>query len=107
MSTGDTGGWSLVPNWVMRAPGLGPHAKLLYPLLWSHGAGPAGDASPSRKTLASELGVSVDTVDRAVRELVGFGALVVERRRDAAGQGTNVYRLLHVPGPSPRTEARR
>lgn len=55
---------------------------------------------PTRKTLASCIGASPKTVDRAIRELEEYGIVEVVRRRDPDNPELNlpnVYRLLdHV-----------
>src|SRR5215216_287849 len=53
-----------------------------------------GIAYPSRETIAEEAGeVSLDTVDRCIRDLVALGLVLVERRKLNGKQLNNVYRL--------------
>src|SRR5205807_836298 len=63
-----------------------------------------GRGFPGRRVLAERLRCSVDSIDRALRELVDVGAVRVEERCDVAGDGgrlTNDYHLLEQ-----RAEAR-
>ncbi len=54
----------------------------------------SGARRPSRATLARRLRKSsTDTVDRALKELVALGAVVVERRRRGGLNETNRYHL--------------
>lgn len=89
--------FAVVPTWVLDgAPSRAVH---LYALLRRY-TDVDGLAWPSRATLASRLGCSTDTVDRAVAALERIGALTVERRFGADGAPTsNLYVLHAVPQP--------
>lgn len=63
----------------------------------AHGIDPPGWLLPSQRELAAEFEVSRDTVQRALRELIGEGR--VESRR---GAGTRVVRGGQVPAPRAR-----
>jgi hypothetical protein len=61
---------------------------------------------PGRSTLARRLRKqSVDTVDRAMKELVGLGAVSVEHRRDGTRQLTNRYLVRTLPAKGGRSDA--
>lgn len=92
----DYGTFGMIPTRLLRS-NLSPNAKVLYALLWDYAARATQQAWPSRRTLAADLGRSVDRVDVAVKELVAFGALRVEARaRPDGGQTSNLYRLLSL-----------
>ncbi len=88
-----------VPEWVLDAP-ISDCALRLYAVLLRYGH-TSGARIPSRATLAHRLHkTSVDTVDRALRELVTLGAVHVEHRRHDGSNQTNRYHLLtHRPDP--------
>lgn len=93
--TSDTGPFAIVPEWLLDAP-VSDRAVRLYALLARYCDGD-GYAWPSRKTLATRLGRSVDALDRAVKELVQCGALTVEPRFTGSGDRTsNGYVLRRV-----------
>ncbi|HEX2804744.1 MAG TPA: hypothetical protein VHN80_01070 [Kineosporiaceae bacterium] len=72
-------------------------AYRLYSVLLRYGQS-SGNRMPSRSLLARRLKKrSTDTVDRALRELVAIGAVVVERRRRGRENLTNRYHLMSTP----------
>jgi hypothetical protein len=94
--------FAIVPEWVIDAD-IGDCAFRLYAVLLRYGQS-SGVRMPSRATLARRLRKrSVDTVDRAMKELVAAGAVVVERRRDGKQNLTNRYHV-RTSGPG-RTDA--
>jgi hypothetical protein len=100
----DTGPWAAVPSWVIDAE-ISPRAFKLYAILSLHADGGAsgdGATKKTRKQLAARLDCSVDTLDRAVSELEGIGALEKTATKDANGdQGPNKWKLYRVrPGGS-------
>jgi len=86
-----------VPEWVLDAA-VSDCAVRLFAVLLRYGQS-SGARMPSRATLARRLRKgSTDTVDRAMRELVALGAVVVERRRAQGVNQTNRYHLrTHHP----------
>lgn len=92
----DYGTFASTPVTLVRDPELSANAKALYAVIWSYSDERDRDAFPGRKTLAAHLAVSVDTVDRAIRELVAYGALAVEHGFDGDRQTTNTYRILQL-----------
>ena len=84
--------FAIVPEWVIDAD-VGDCAFRLYAVLLRYGQ-TSGARMPSRATLARRLHKrSVDTVDRAMKELVTLGAVRVERRHDGKQNLTNLYHL--------------
>lgn len=84
--------FAIVPEWLIDAD-IGDCAFRLYAVLLRYGQS-SGRRMPSRATLARRLRKrSVDTVDRAMKELVAIGAVVVERRRDGKQNLTNLYHV--------------
>src|SRR5690348_16651160 len=71
--------FAIIPEWVLDAP-ISDCALRLYAVLLRYGHS-SGARMPGRATLARRLRKnSTDTVDRAMRELVGVGAVHVEHR---------------------------
>jgi hypothetical protein len=92
--------FAIVPEWVIDA-GISDAAFRLYSVLLRYGQS-SGARMPSRATLARRLRKrSVDSVDRAMKELVAVGAVAVELRRRGRENLTNRYHLMSVP-PSVR-----
>lgn len=89
--------FAIVPEWVIDA-GISDCAYRLYSVLLRYGQS-SGQRMPGRATLAARLRKSsTDTVDRALKELVGIGAVRVEHRRRATGENlTNRYHLMATP----------
>ena len=84
--------FAIVPEWVIDAD-VGDCAFRLYAVLLRYGQ-TSGARMPSRATLARRLRKrSVDTVDRAMKELVTLGAVRVERRHDGKQNLTNLYHV--------------
>ena len=84
--------FAVVPEWVLDSE-ISDCALRLYAVLLRYGQ-TSGARMPSRATLARRLRKgSTDTVDRAMKELVTLGAVVVERRRRAGLNETNRYHL--------------
>ena len=93
--TSDVGSWSIVPEWVLDAE-ISDRAVRLYALLGRY-ADSGGESFASRRTIAERLRCSVNSVDRALAELVALKALKVEERRRANGsQSSNLYTLRMV-----------
>jgi hypothetical protein len=88
--------FAIVAEWVIDSE-LSDAAFRLYSLLLRYGNG-SGCRMPSRSLLARRLHRSVDSVDRAMRELVSHGVVRVEHRHDGTQNLTNRY---HVRTSSP------
>ncbi len=64
------------------------------------------EAWPSQDKVAEAIGLSVDTVQRALKSLQASGYLLVRRLRDRLGRlGKNVYNLAAVAGLVPAKKA--
>ena len=84
--------FAIVPEWLLDAE-IGDAAVRLYAVLLRYGQS-SGARMPSRATLARRLRKrSTDSVDRAMKELVGIGAVRVEHRYDGAQRLTNAYHV--------------
>lgn len=82
--------FSIVPEWVLDAV-ISDAAVRLYAVLLRFGH-TSGARMPARSTLAQRMRKkSTDTVDRAMRELVELGAVVVQHRFDGGQRLTNKY----------------
>jgi hypothetical protein len=97
--TTDTGKAAPVWWWLLDA-GLSSRAIHLYALLDRYADWTVDEATVSRKTLAEKLGVSTDTLDRVIKELVVANAVEVVPRYDEHGdREPNGYHLLStIPG---------
>ncbi len=100
----------MVPEWLLDAD-VGDCAVRLYAVLLRYG-NTTGARMPARTTLAARLHKkSVDTVDRALAELVRLGAVQVENRFAGGQRLTNRYRIRtsrpagRQPGPAPGPDA--
>lgn len=87
-------GWVKLSNSILFDLSLSPLSVRIYAVIVRY-VGGNGSCWPSQATLASDLGVTVRTVKRAVAELVGVGAISVDRGR-GDNQQANTYRL--TPG---------
>ncbi|HEY5454412.1 MAG TPA: helix-turn-helix domain-containing protein [Acidothermaceae bacterium] len=82
--------FAIVPVWVLDAA-ISDAAVRLYAVLLRFGQ-TSGARMPARSTLARRMHKkSADTVDRAMRELVELGAVVVQHRFDGGQRLTNKY----------------
>jgi len=82
--------FAIVPEWVLDAA-ISDAAVRLYAVLLRFGQ-TSGARMPARSTLARRMHKkSTDTVDRAMRELVELGAVVVQHRFDRGQRLTNKY----------------
>lgn len=84
----------IVPEWILDAD-VSANAVRVWAVLRSYADNKTGECWPSRATVAKRCGQSVDTVDRAVKELVRVRALSVRRRKGKNGEPlTNLFRLV-------------
>lgn len=92
--------FGMVPEWVDEVVTDGT-AMRLYVRLARKYANVARECHPSQRSLAEELGLSVATVENALRKLRSVGAIVVRRTDRGDGQfGRNEY-WLPFDQPSP------
>jgi hypothetical protein len=97
--------FAIVPEWVLDAD-ISDAALRLYAVLLRYGQ-TSGQRMPSRAVLAARLRKrSKDSVDRALKELVRVGAVVVQRRRDGNVYLTNCYIVRSTPPPRRPARAR-
>jgi hypothetical protein len=88
--------FAIVPEWVLDAD-ISDSALRLYAVLLRYGQ-TSGQRMPSRAVLAARLRKrSKDSVDRALKELVRVGAVVVQRRRVGNVYLTNQYIVRSTP----------
>jgi DNA-binding transcriptional MocR family regulator len=102
----EQGSFEQIPHWVMeKATG---RALALYLTLRRHARG-SNRCAPSRAVLAAEMGVSTDTIDRAMKRLVEIGAITSTRRIQPNGDpAPNLYTIRwDPPGGSRKPAARR
>jgi hypothetical protein len=100
--------FAIVPEWLLDAD-ISDAAVRLYAVLLRYGQS-SGSRMPSRATLARRLRKrSTDSVDRAMKELVGIGAVRIEHRYAGAQRLTNAYHVRtsrpprnEPPGPTDR-----
>ena len=83
--------FAIVPEWVLDLD-VSDAALRLYALLLRYG-GTSGTRMPSRRLLAERMRRSVDSVDRAMRDLETAGLVRVERRRRGRENLTNRYHV--------------
>jgi hypothetical protein len=93
--------FAIVPEWLIDAE-ISDGAFRLYSVLLRFGQS-SGARMPSRSTLARRLRRSVDSIDRAMKELAAAGAVVVERRQRGGAQLTNRYHLRTTRADGGRT----
>ncbi len=88
----DTGPFSIVPEWLLIK--VGSRAVHVYALL-ARCADLGGECYPSRRYLADRAHCSMDSVDRAIAELVHAEAVIVAVRRNKdGGQQSNNYLVI-------------
>jgi len=88
--------FAIVPEWVLDAE-ISDAALRLYAVLLRYGQ-TSGHRMPGRRLLASRLHKrSRDSVDRALKELVGIGAVLVQHRRQGPVNLTNRYVVRSTP----------
>ncbi|HEY8414555.1 MAG TPA: helix-turn-helix domain-containing protein [Thermaerobacter sp.] len=92
--------WFAAPNAIWEVPGLSAHAILVY-LYLRRCAGTGRTCWPARTTIARACRISVDSVDRALRQLCDLGLVAKEpRHRPDGGSRSNVYVLFDPPSPA-------
>ncbi len=88
----------MVPVQLLRSPEISSHAVRVFLLLDSYATWSTLEAFPAHARLAADMGVSVPTVRRAIKEVVDAGYVVAQARTDPRGLriGT-IYTLLDGP----------
>lgn len=86
------GGFTQVPNFILKNSDLSSNAKVAYSLLLSY-AWHNDRVFPGQERMAQDMGMSQQSVSRAIVELERVGYLEIQRR----GLGlTNIYVLRHT-----------
>lgn len=94
-----TQGWASIPRWLLYSQEVTPKAKLVYLVIQSH-TNEQGTAWPAQSKIATESGLSLATVKRALEELRGRGLVTAEeRRRKDGGKTSSVYAVALVAPP--------
>jgi len=89
--------FAIVPEWVLSLP-VSSNAIRVYCCLRRFADNHTGECFPSRKTVAMRARLSVSTLDRAMKELLEFGAIEVTPRKNANGDwSSNLYTVRSVP----------
>jgi hypothetical protein len=85
------GGFTQVPNYLLKDPDISANAKVVYSMLLSY-AWNNSYVFPGQDRMAEDIGLSQPTIARSVKELEEKDWLEIQRR----GQGkTNIYVLKH------------
>ena len=92
------GGWTRVPDEVIRHPTLRPVAKAVYCVLASRADNKTRQCWPGYKTIAAEANVSRRTVPGALEELKAHGFVTWTKRTvdGSAENDSNLYTLTEV-----------
>jgi hypothetical protein len=95
---GERAPFAMLPRWLLYHPDVSEGAKFLYCVLHDLVQGRQGPTRPvTRAELASCCGVSVDTIDRRLAQLVTVGAVEKQAQIRAGGQQANVYQVWLTP----------
>lgn len=97
------GGFTQVPNFILKEPNLSVGAKLTYAMFLSY-AWHNDSCFPGQERLARDIGLSRVRVTHFISELESVGLVTIQRR----GQGkTNIYKMHFQvkPGVIHRPEA--
>lgn len=87
---------AMIPNWLLMRPNaeINSSAKMVYARLGQY-AGKKGVAFPCKRTLAGQVGLSLDAVDKCIEALEALGLIEVTRRPQPGGSHrSNEYRFL-------------
>lgn len=97
-----------IPNYgrtirdLLRDPHISDRGKVVYALLDDYASGER-KPFPSRATLAGSLGCSLNSIDRALRELADAGWITKQTRRRPDGGCTSNEYTLSVSTPLPNS----
>ena len=102
----DIGRFGIIPEWLLDSGISATAIRLFATLAAKYADRDTGESTPSRAALAVAMGVrSVDTIDRASRELIEVGALAVEQRFIGKEFTSNRY-MLFFAAPEKAAENR-
>lgn len=94
-------GYGTIPKAAMIDKNLNIYAKALYAYFCSYTGG--GDTCfPSRKKICYDLGVSIDTFGKYLKQLVENGYIKVEQIKENGRFSHNVYTLCDTISPCPK-----
>jgi len=89
--------FAVLPEWVLYLP-ISANAVRVYCVLRRFADNQTGECFPSRRLLAMKARVSVQTLDRCVKELVEHHAITVRPRKNNAGDwSSNLYTVMSYP----------
>jgi len=88
--------FAIVPEWLIDLD-VSDRAFRLYALLARFADSDGTNAIPGRKRLAERLRCSIDSIDRAIAELIAAGAILREHRYRDGRQTSNDYVVLRIP----------
>ena len=80
--------FAVIPEWILYHPELSTTAVRIFGVI-DRFIGANDNAWPSHKTIGKTIGVSGDTVQRAVNELIKVGAVLAIRQKRADGSFTS------------------
>jgi hypothetical protein len=90
--------FAMLPRWLLYHADVNEGAKFLYCVLHDLVSGKQGPTRPvTRAELAASCGVSVDTIDRRLAQLVAAGAVEKQAQIRAGGQQANIYMVWLTP----------
>ena len=88
--------FAMIPEWVLHSQ-ISATAIRLYAVLRRRADKNTSQCYPTRKSLAKDLQVgSLSTVDRAMKELIGVGAVKVIHRKNGDEYTSNIYTVISV-----------
>ena len=95
----DIGRYGITPEWLLDSGVSDRGIRLFSTIAAKYADRDTATGFPSRKTLASDLGCSTDSIDRALRELEKVGAIVTEHRFEGKEPQTSLYLVVYArPG---------
>ncbi len=94
----DDGGWAAMPKWLARDKSFSSTEKMIYLLLSCRTKRDGIEAWPSQGLLAEELGVSVNTAQRAIHRLRDAGIVSIKVIKTSRGRHNVYYLEVHPFG---------
>lgn len=89
--------FAVLPEWVLYLP-ISANSVRVYCVLRRFADNQTGECFPSRRLLAMRSRISVQTLDRCIKELVDNNAIkVVPRKNNAGDWSSNLYTVLSYP----------
>lgn len=97
----NSAGYGTIPKLVMQDRNLHAMAKALYAYFCSY-TGAGNTCFPSRSKICYDLGISIDTFTKYLRDLVSYGFVEVKQVKDNGKFSYNLYTLLDTVVPCPK-----